>query len=67
MKEYKCHKKVHAYPMSRGDYNLYRCWLTPEDENPKDEGYLVVYNRHQETHYESWSPKAIFDDGYSEV
>ncbi len=61
---YKCHKQVHAKPMTRGDYNNYKGWTIPADEDPNDDGYLVVYNRGSNDHYESWSPKHIFDDGY---
>jgi len=53
--------------MARGDYNDYKGWKIPADENPDDEGYLVIYNRGTEDHYESWSPKHIFDDGYTEI
>lgn len=65
--EYQCHKKVHASPMTRGDYNVYRGWEIPADEDPGEAGYLVVYNMNTDNHYESWSPKHIFDDGYSAV
>lgn len=67
MKSYKCHKEVLARPMSRGDYNEYRTWTIPEGENPNDEGYLIIYNAGSEDHYESWSPKKQFDDGYNEI
>ena len=67
MKLYRSHKQVHAEPMARGDYNDYKGWKIPADENPDDEGYLVIYNRGTEDHYESWSPKHIFDDGYTEI
>ena len=65
--EYQCHKKVHARPMNRGGYNTYRGWKIPDDENPDDAGYLVVYNKDTDKHYESWSPMDIFDDGYSAI
>jgi len=65
MIKYKCHKEVHATQMTRGDYNLYRGWTIPEDENPDEEGYLVIYNYGTDRHYESWSPKDIFDEGYT--
>ncbi len=61
---YKCHKEVHAKPMTRGDYNNYKGWTIPADEDPTDNGYLVIYNRRTDDHYESWSPKHVFDDGY---
>ena len=64
---YTCHKQVHATTMTRGVYNLYRGWTMPEGENGDDAGYLVVYNRGTSDHYESWSPKHIFDEGYSEA
>lgn len=44
-KLYQCHKRVHAIPMTRGDYNVLRDWELPTNENPADEGYLVVYNQ----------------------
>lgn len=65
--KFKCHKEVHARPMSRGDYNKYRGWTIPENENPLDDGYLVIYAKDSADHYESWSPKKQFDDGYKPV
>lgn len=50
-------KLIDAVPMTRGEYNKYRGWTIPEDENPDDEGYLVIYS----DSYESWSPKLIFE------
>ena len=67
IKLYQSHKKVHARPMCRGEYNAYRGWKVPADENPEDPGYLVIYNKDTVDHYESWSPKHVFDDGYTEV
>ena len=55
-------KEVDAKPMTRGDYNKYRGWQIPADENPEDEGYLVKYS----DSYESWSPKEAFDKAYVE-
>lgn len=54
-------KIVTAQSMSRGEYNDYRGWIIPPDENPADEGYLV---RYQPDGYESWSPKEIFEAAY---
>lgn len=57
MKKYiRCHV-VEAEPMTRGDYNKYRGWEIPANENPADEGYHVVYP----DGYESWCPKAQFE------
>jgi len=67
LKRYKCHKVVHAQPMNRGDYNKYRGWQIPADENPDDNGYLVVYGLGTDDEYESWSPKKQFDEGYTEI
>jgi hypothetical protein len=65
MPYYKCHKQVHAIPLTRGVYNKVRGWDIPENEDPDDDGYLVVYNRGTADEYVSWSPKHVFDDGYS--
>ena len=53
-------KEIDAEPMNRGDYNEYRGWTIPEDEDPADEGYLVKYP----DGYESWSPKEVFEKAY---
>lgn len=49
--------------MTRGDYNLYRGWKIPENENPADEGYLVKYP----DGYESWCPKKQFEEANRET
>ena len=41
MKNYIGTKRIEAEPMTRGDYNKYRGWTIPADENPEDEGYIV--------------------------
>lgn len=46
--------------MTRGDYNNYRGWQIPAEENPADEGYLVRYS----DEYESWSPEKQFNEAY---
>lgn len=60
MQKYIGVKRIEARPMTRGDYNIYRGWQIPADENPADEGYLVKYR----DGYESWSPKEIFEEAY---
>lgn len=55
-------KKIEAEPMTRGDYNTYRGWQIPTDENPADEGYHV---KHADGH-ESWSPKEDFENTFLE-
>lgn len=67
MGKFKCHKEIHALPMTRGVYNKVRGWDIPSDENPDDDGYLTCYNRGTDDEYVSWSPKHVFDDGYSKI
>ena len=62
MKKYIGTKLIKAKPMTRGEYNKYRGWTIPENENPDDEGYLVVYV--DSDNYESWSPKDVFERAY---
>ena len=38
MKRYIGTKIIKARPMTRGDYNDYRGWQIPADEDPLDEG-----------------------------
>ena len=61
-KKYVGTKQIEAVPMTRGEYNRYRGWTIPADENPEDEGYLVKYN----DGYISWSPKKQFEEAYRE-
>ena len=63
MKNYIGTKRIEAEPMTRGDYNKYRGWTIPADENPEDEGYIVKYSND----YISWSPKQAFEEAYSEI
>lgn len=73
MQRYVCHKEVLARPMSRQEYNDYRGWELPADENGADEGFLVEYldggqaNHPDHAGYISWSPKAVFVRGYTEL
>lgn len=62
MKKYVGTKVIEAENMSRGDYNQYRGWEIPENEDPRDEGYIVKYS----DGYESWSPKKQFEESYRE-
>lgn len=63
MQKYIGVKQVEAKPMTRGEYNDYRGWTVPADENPNDEGYLVKY----EDGYVSWSPIEAFNKAYNLV
>lgn len=63
-------KMINAVPMTRAEYNDFRGWQLPEDENGEDAGYLVEYldggkpNTLQYAGYVSWSPKEQFDKAY---
>ena len=63
-------KHIVGVPMARQEYNDYRGWKLPEDENGSDEGYLVEYvdggaaNHPNHTGYISWSPKGVFEKSY---
>lgn len=63
-------KLVLAEAMTRADYNAFRGWTLPVDENGEDAGYLVEYqdggkpNLPGRTGYVSWTPKEQFDSAY---
>ena len=56
--------------MTRAEYNEYRGWQLPANEDGTDAGYLVEYqdggkpNDARHTGYISWSPKAQHDAAY---
>jgi hypothetical protein len=70
MKQYLGTKLISARPMTRGEYNTYRDWQCPADENPADEGFLVEYhdggksNHPDHAGYISWSPADVFARAY---
>jgi len=54
-------KQIQSSPMTRGDYNKYRGWKMPKDENPLEPGFLVEYEGDTSNHenhegYISWTP-----------
>ena len=63
MKTYIGTKFVQAKPMNRGEYNKFRGWTLPADENAADEGYVLTYK----DGYISWSPKEVFEEAYREI
>ena len=73
MKTYIGTKLVKMRPMNRADYNTYRGWTLPADENGADEGYLVEYldggkpNHSDHEGYISWSPKEQAEAAYRET
>ena len=72
-KEYYGTKNITGRPMTRLEYNEYRGWSLPSNENGADHGYLVEYrdggkpNDHRHEGYISWSPKAQFDAAYQPI
>lgn len=73
MKKYVGMKIINAKPMTRVDYNNFRGWSLPDNENGEDEGYLVEYtdggisNTPGYKGYVSWSPKDVFERTYKEI
>lgn len=63
-------KAVTARPMTRQEYNDYRGWQMPENENGDDPGLLVEYvdggaaNDPRHAGYISWSPRDVFERAY---
>lgn len=63
-------KQIIATSMNRFEYNNYRNWDLPSDENGADDGYLVEYvdggasNHPAHKGYISWSPSEVFNRVY---
>jgi hypothetical protein len=63
-------KLINAKPMTRLEYNEFRNWTLPEDEDGNDEGYLVEYldggkpNHPDYENYVSWSLADVFRNAY---
>jgi len=66
-------KEILATPMTRGEYNIYRGWQLPDDEDGTDFGFLVEYmpddntNHPDHAGYISWSPKSVFEGAYQDI
>lgn len=67
-------KVVHAHPINRRDYNDFRGWSVPENEDPTDNGYIVEYADNANTPntetfggYVSWAPKDVFEASYHKI
>lgn len=73
MKQHIGVKLINAKPMTRLEYNQFRGWELPADENGADEGFLVEYidggkaNTQDYAGYVSWSPKDVFERAYRPV
>lgn len=70
MQQYIGVKVINAKPMTRAEYNTFRGWTLPADENGDDAGFLVEYtdggrgNTDIYAGYVSWSPADVFDRAY---
>ena len=66
-------KVVNAIPMTRLEYNQFRGWDLPADEDGSDKGFLVEYvdggepNTDKYAGYVSWSPDDVFQAAYRET
>jgi Protein of unknown function (DUF2829) len=66
-------KRLTAKSMNRADYNTFRGWTLPVDENGLDEGYLVEYKDGGKPNvkgcegYVSWSPRDVFEAAYQSL
>lgn len=63
MKQFIGTKIIKAKPMDLGEYNNYRGWTIPTDEDPEKKGYLVEYP----DGYQSWSPAEVFEEAYRQT
>jgi hypothetical protein len=72
-KTYSGTKVLKAWPATRGEYNTYRGWTLPANEDPEEPGYLVEYepqghpNHPNHEGYISWSPATVFEKTYTEI
>lgn len=62
MKSYISTKLVKAKPMTRGEYNKYRGWEAPKEEDQTIDGYLIIQGTH-----ETWVPGCVFKKYYLKV
>ena len=71
MNQYIGVKLINAKPMTRAEYNDFRGWQLPRDENGDDKGFLVEYqdggkgNTDLYAGYVSWSPEEVFHNAYA--
>lgn len=63
-------KQLRAKPMTKGEYNAYRGWQAPVNEDMAEPGFLVEYqdggksNDSRHAGYISWSPADVFEKTY---
>lgn len=56
-------KLIDAEPITLGEYNKFKGWTIPENEDPDSQGYKVKYS----DDYISYSPKDVFEKSYLKV
>lgn len=73
MKQYVTTNLVSAKPLTRLEYNQYRGWTLPENENGDDMGYLIedkeskLVNDNRHTGYITWLPAQEFETKYQSL
>jgi len=68
IKKYQCIKQVHAEPMTYGAFKTsIRNVRDVGNMDPLEPGYHVIYSMGTADEYHSWSPKAVFEEGYIEI
>ena len=72
-KDYLNESVVKARKMTRGQYNLLRGWVLPENESANDLGWLVINTSVSKRNvagyegYVSWLPEEAFEEIYEEI
>ena len=75
MEDFECLNQsvVKARKMKRGQYNLLRGWVLPENESDDDLGWLVINESVSKRNvagyegYVSWLPEEVFEEIYEEI
>ncbi len=58
MCSYSVTKPLDAKPMGWLEYNAFRGWDLPDDEDGSEDGYLVI---HSNSGFTAWMPKDVFE------
>lgn len=69
LSRFKAHHEISAQPMTLGQYNKLKGWDIPANEDPDEQGYLIVLVDKKPEALEltdlTWCRKSIFDAKYS--
>lgn len=60
-------ERLHAIHMNRLDYNKVRGWIIPEDEDPTDEGFMIIRNMGKDNQHISWMPTDQFRQSCNQI